>query len=124
MSITRFLLGALALLVLPALGLAEEKPRKLNVLYIVSDDLNNSLGCYGHPQVKSPRIDELAKRGVRFEREARRRQSWSPGRPVPTDFVSGTGDRDPWPSDQQARGCNARGPGPSARGPARLWRSV
>jgi len=68
MSKARFLLGALALLVLPALGLAEEKPRKLNVLYIVSDDLNNSLGCYGHPQVKSPRIDELAKRGVRFER--------------------------------------------------------
>ena len=68
MSTARFLLGALALLVLPALGLAEEKPRKLNVLYIVSDDLNNSLGCYGHPQVRSPRIDELAKRGVRFER--------------------------------------------------------
>jgi uncharacterized sulfatase len=62
------MLGALALLVLAAPGLAEEKPRKLNVLYIVSDDLNNSLGCYGHPQVKSPRIDELAKRGVRFER--------------------------------------------------------
>ncbi len=68
MSTARFLLGALALLVLPSLGLAEEKPRKLNVLYIVSDDLNNSLGCYGHPQVKSPRIDELARRGVRFER--------------------------------------------------------
>ena len=68
MSTARFLLGALAILVLPALALAEEKPRKLNVLYLVSDDLNNSLGCYGHPQVKSPRIDELAKRGVRFER--------------------------------------------------------
>jgi iduronate 2-sulfatase len=68
MSTARFLLGALALLVLAASGLAEEKPRKLNVLYIVADDLNNSLGCYGYPQVKSPRIDELARRGVRFER--------------------------------------------------------
>ena len=51
---------------------AQDKPpvRKpqLNVLYLVSDDLNCQLGCYGDPTVKSPRIDELASRGVRFER--------------------------------------------------------
>src|SRR5262245_35845830 len=41
---------------------------RYNVLLIISDDLNNDLGCYGHPAVKSPNIDRLAQRGVKFER--------------------------------------------------------
>ena len=46
-------------------GLAADTPP--NVLFIVSDDLNCDLGCYGHNLVQSPGIDRLAKRGVLFE---------------------------------------------------------
>jgi uncharacterized sulfatase len=44
---------------------AAERP---NVLLLMSDDLAATLGCYGHPQAKTPNLDALSKRGVLFER--------------------------------------------------------
>jgi arylsulfatase A-like enzyme len=47
---------------------AADAARRPNVLFIVSDDLNTMLGCYGDSLAKTPAIDRLAARGLRFER--------------------------------------------------------
>src|SRR5262245_30317619 len=41
---------------------------KLNVLLIISDDLRATVHCYGNEVVKTPNLDRLAGRGVRFDR--------------------------------------------------------
>jgi iduronate 2-sulfatase len=47
----------------------ENRPtRARNVLLIMSDDLNNDLGAYGHPVVKTPNLDRLKLRSVRFDK--------------------------------------------------------
>jgi arylsulfatase A-like enzyme len=48
--------------------LSPVKGRRKNVLFLAVDDLRPELGCYGHPMVKSPNIDKLAKHGVVFDR--------------------------------------------------------
>ena len=41
--------------------------RKLNVLFIISDDLRPELGAYGVRGIKTPNLDALAKRSTRFD---------------------------------------------------------
>ncbi len=46
---------------------AEEKTSKPNVVFIMCDDLNDFQGVFGgHPQAKTPHIDGMAAKGVRF----------------------------------------------------------
>lgn len=43
-------------------------PDRLNVLFLVSDDMNDWVGCLGgHPDAITPNIDRLAKRSMLFE---------------------------------------------------------
>ena len=57
-------------LVLLALSITGSKPSKssskLNVLFIVADDLNCALGAYGDPLAITPNLDKLAQKGLVF----------------------------------------------------------
>lgn len=41
--------------------------KKPNVLLIMSDDLRDTVGCYGNTEVITPHMDRLAAQGVRFD---------------------------------------------------------
>ena len=58
----------LAILSTPFSVLSSAVSAQPNVLFLIADDLNNYLGCYGDPRAKTPNIDKLAARGVKFER--------------------------------------------------------
>ncbi|MBI5800862.1 MAG: sulfatase-like hydrolase/transferase [Verrucomicrobia bacterium] len=47
--------------------LASAAERKPNFIFILADDLGwGDLGCYGHPHIKTPNLDRLAKEGTLF----------------------------------------------------------
>ena len=79
--------------------LAKDEPRP-NFVFILIDDLRfNALGCVGHPFVKTPNIDRIARDGVTFTNAfvttplcSPSRASYLTGRYVRSHKVLGNGD--------------------------------
>jgi len=79
----------------PAYYELQKAAGKPNIVVIVCDDLNDTIaGMGGHPQAKTPNIDRLMKRGVRFTNAASncplcgpsRASMWSGLHPVTTGY--------------------------------------
>ena len=89
---TQYTMNTLAACLMAASGALAQPaeaapPPKPNVLFIVFDDLNDAVeGMGGHPQAKTPNIDRLVKRGVRFTNASCNGTVCAPSR---TSFLSG-----------------------------------
>lgn len=67
-------------------GEAEEQERP-NFVLIIGDDMSvDDFGCYGHPTMQTPHIDQLAANGLRF---AHAYQTTSSCSPVRTSLITG-----------------------------------
>ena len=78
------IIGTLFLIVFTAISSAQEKP---NIVLIVLDDMNDYLGVMGgHPQTKTPNMDQLAREGILFTNAHSNAPVCAPSR---SSFMSG-----------------------------------
>lgn len=67
---------------------ARAQDKRPNIIFIIADDLGrDDLGAYGHPKIKTPNIDKLAKEGMRFDKAFLTTSSCSPSR---ASIITGT----------------------------------
>jgi iduronate 2-sulfatase len=78
-TVWRFIL-ALAISLVAAHLAAAQSAKQPNILFFAIDDLRTDIGCYGHPEAKTPNIDALARRGMVFRRAYCQQAVCSPSR--------------------------------------------
>jgi arylsulfatase A-like enzyme len=62
-----YLIYMILLLSLNSFGKSNDTGKKPNVIVLFADDLGyGDLGCFGHPTVKTPNLDNMAKDGIKF----------------------------------------------------------
>ncbi len=77
-----------------------------NIVWLIADDVSpQEFGCYGHPTIRTPHIDRLAREGARFSRAYVTTSSCSPSRAslFTGKYPHSTGAEnlhDPLPEDQ------------------------
>ena len=82
-----YALGLLAASLMPSPAKAEADQKAPNILWLTIEDTSYyEFGCYGNTQVKTPNIDALAKKGVRFTNASSVAPHCSPAR---STLVSG-----------------------------------
>ena len=61
----RVLLGGLLIVLCGSMSQAAERP---NFIVFIADDMAwDDCGAYGHPSIRTPNIDALAREGLRFD---------------------------------------------------------
>jgi N-sulfoglucosamine sulfohydrolase len=88
MSLGRRIVGTLALFAVAAVAAgafvscAQRAARRLpNIVLLVADDVGwDDLGTYGHPHVRTPNLDRLAREGMRFDQAFLTCSTCSPSR--------------------------------------------
>jgi len=61
-------LGACAMAAAMLTPAVAAPPTKPNILWLIAEDFGPALSCYGHPDVQTPNLDQLAAEGVRYTR--------------------------------------------------------
>lgn len=74
-------LTATILLLATSIVIGEDQKKPPNIVLIIADDMNwNDCGAYGHPSIRTPHIDQLAKEGLLFQHGYLTTNSCSPSR--------------------------------------------